>query len=194
EILDKMAPLAIKEKYLTTKDYVSTAQIFQSSLKTPGEVRLSSQQVLENGIREGVSMGLFGLGELIDDNPKCVYFKESPTVSFSGNEIIIKNTICEEQRKEPEKSIAADKPPKESEKIDFGRKETEIDSGKVKKSIKLKIPVPKGKVSNLMGMMNLLNMKFNNLTIEIEATDGGISEQDYEDKIMETLRQMGVEI
>ncbi|MBN1351905.1 AAA family ATPase, partial [candidate division KSB1 bacterium] len=194
EILDKIAPLVIKEKYLTARDYVSTAQLFNSSLSTPGEARPSSQQVLENGIREGVFMGLFGLGELIDDNPQSVYFKESPTVSFSGNEIIIKNTICEEQIKESEKPKVADKPTPESEKFDFRGEEIETDLGKIKKSVKLKIPVPKGKVSNLMGMMNLLNMKFKNLTVEIEATDGSISEQDYEDKIMETLRQMGMEI
>lgn len=194
EILDKIAPLVIKEKYLTTKDYVSTEQLFNSSLTTPGEARPSSQQVLENGIREGVSLGLFGLGELIDDHPQSVYFKETPTVSFSGNEIIIKDAICKYQITESEKTIVADKPVVEAGATGFGITKEEPELGKVKKSVKLKIPVPKGKVSNLMGMMNLLNIKFNKLTVEIEATDGGISEQDYEDKIMETLRQMGVEI
>ena len=42
-------------------------------------------------------------------------------------------------------------------------------------------------------MMNLLQSKFGTLRIEISATDGEISEQDYEDKIEETLRQLGVE-
>jgi rubrerythrin len=38
-----------------------------------------------------------------------------------------------------------------------------------------------------MGIMNLLQSKFENLEIEILAEDGEISEQDYEDKIKEAL-------
>ena len=43
-----------------------------------------------------------------------------------------------------------------------------------------------------MGIMNLLQSKFENLEIEIMATDGSISDQDYEDKIMEAFRQLGI--
>jgi len=33
-----------------------------------------------------------------------------------------------------------------------------------------------------------------NLEIELHAKDGSISEQDYEDKIKETFRQLGIEV
>ncbi len=56
----------------------------------------------------------------------------------------------------------------------------------------MRFKVPKGKVLNIMGIMNLLQSKFENLQIEIVATDGSISDQDYEDKIMEAFRQLGI--
>lgn len=45
-----------------------------------------------------------------------------------------------------------------------------------------------------MGVMNLLQSKFDNLEIEVIASDGEISEQDYEGKIKEAFRQLGVDI
>jgi hypothetical protein len=45
-----------------------------------------------------------------------------------------------------------------------------------------------------MGVMNLLQSKFDNLEIELTANEGEISEQDYEDKIKEAFRQLGVDI
>lgn len=45
-----------------------------------------------------------------------------------------------------------------------------------------------------MGVMNLLQTKFETLQIELSARDGTISEQDYEDKIKEAFRQMGIEL
>ena len=69
EILEKVAPLFLREKYLLSREYVNTEQLYQSLLKTPGETRVISKMVLEQGITEGVSMGLFGLGELEDDKP-----------------------------------------------------------------------------------------------------------------------------
>ena len=60
--------------------------------------------------------------------------------------------------------------------------------------MQLKFQVPKGKISNIMGVMNLLQNKFETLQIELVACDGNISEQDYEDKIKEAFRQMGIEV
>jgi len=44
-----------------------------------------------------------------------------------------------------------------------------------------------------MGVMNLLQSKFESLEIELTASGGEITEQDYEDKIKETFRQLGIE-
>lgn len=59
--------------------------------------------------------------------------------------------------------------------------------------VHLKFQIPKGKVSGIMGMMNLLHSKFESLEIEINAARGEMSKQDYEDKIEETLRQLDIE-
>ncbi len=45
-----------------------------------------------------------------------------------------------------------------------------------------------------MGVMNLLQSKFEILEIELMANEGAISEQDYEDKIREAFRQLGIEL
>ena len=54
--------------------------------------------------------------------------------------------------------------------------------------------VPKGKVSGLMGVMNLLQHKFDRLDVALAAEHGEISEQEYEDKIQEAFRQLGIEV
>ncbi len=45
-----------------------------------------------------------------------------------------------------------------------------------------------------MGVMNLLQSKFETLGVEFTARDGAISEQDYEDKIKEAFRQIGIRL
>jgi hypothetical protein len=43
-------------------------------------------------------------------------------------------------------------------------------------------------------ILNYLQSKFANLRIEVFATEGSLSEQEYEDKIEEALRQSGIEL
>jgi len=63
-----------------------------------------------------------------------------------------------------------------------------------RRRVRLQFTVPKGKVSSLMGVMNLLQHKFDRLDIVLSAEDGEISEQEYEDKIQEAFRQLGIEV
>ncbi len=63
---------------------------------------------------------------------------------------------------------------------------------KTRSEIQLRFKVPKGKIANIMGVMNLLQSKFETLEIELIANDGAITEQDYEDKIKEAFRQLGI--
>ncbi|MDD1744403.1 MAG: hypothetical protein LUQ20_01125 [Candidatus Methanoperedens sp.] len=103
EILEKIAPLVLREKYLTGREYVSTEQLYHSSLKTPGETRTINRAIWEQGIAEGVSKGLFGLGDLESNKPICRYFKEKVSIALSGNEIVISEALCNDQRKKEEK-------------------------------------------------------------------------------------------
>jgi len=61
EILERIAPLVIKERYLKEQDHVKVLQIYDSMLKTPGERRTSGPDIIYNSIKEGVKTGLFGL-------------------------------------------------------------------------------------------------------------------------------------
>jgi hypothetical protein len=198
EIIENIAPLVLKEKYLLGRDYVSTEQLYQSSLKTPGETRPINKAVLELGISLGVQKGLFGLGELEDGNPVCRYFKEQTSIAFSSNEVLICELICDQQTKREDKPVSdseqykipgIDISPEESDKT------REIERGLqigTKDEIQIKFKIPRGKVASIMGVMNLLQSKFENLEIELIATDGSISEQDYDDKIIEAFRQLGI--
>lgn len=140
--------------------------------------------------------GLFGLGEVEDDKPICRYFKEQATVAFAGNEVIISEALCQEQMKKEERPEVQLYPePKPEIPLEIGEKKDE--SGfqvKSRDKVQLHFGVPKGKVSGIMGVMNLLQSKFETLKIELIARDGTISEQDYEDKIEEAFRQLGIEL
>jgi len=195
EILEKIAPLVIREKYLAGKDYCMTKQIYQASFKTPGETRVLNKKVFEEGIAEGVNKGLFGLGELEEDEPICRYFKEMPPISFSDNEVIIDEKICIAQIKEEKQPVSTGSTEEIGEvKSETDKSETTaiIERGKAREKVHLRFKVPKGKVSSIMGIINFLQSRFENLSIEITATEGTISEQDYEDKIKETFRQLGI--
>jgi len=195
EILERIAALVIKEKYLSGKEYVLTEQLYQSSLKTPGEPRPIGKTVLEQGIAEGVNRGIFGLGELEDGKPH--YIRENSSAALYGNEIVISEEVCRKQREEEEGLIPEPQPGVEDKgvgKPDDDEQVLPIPSRQeVRRVVQLKFQIPKGKVSGIMGMMNLLQSKFGTLEIEIKATDGEISKQDYEDKIEETLRQLEIE-
>ena len=196
EILETVHPLVIKERYLKTDESVSTEQLYQSSAKTPGEARVIGQG-WESGIRAGVEQGLFGLGELEDEKPVCRYFKERPpSIAFSGSEVIIREDICIAQ-KEAEKE--KEKPPEPLYPPDDGTKKKIIEPPGPepppdgRNSVHLKFTIPKGKVAGLMGVMNLLQLNFDNLQIELLATEGQMSDQDYEDKIKEAFVQLGID-
>jgi hypothetical protein len=45
-----------------------------------------------------------------------------------------------------------------------------------------------------MGVLNLLQQRFGSIHLEIKAHRGSISQDDYVNKIEETLRQLGIEI
>lgn len=199
EILERIVPLVLEKKYLVDKDYIFTAQIYQSLLRTPGEARPVDKSVLAQGIVEGVKKGIFGIGELEGGKPICRYFKEEATVTFFDNEVLISEPICREQRKKEEPSEG-----KESVSLHPTKQDMPVISEKVedeskpeegfKESLLFRFIVPRGKLADIMRIMNYLQSKFRTLEIELIATDGRISDQEIEDKVKEAFRQLGIEI
>jgi len=191
-IVESFSPFAIKEKYLRDNLFVSTGKIYKSSLTTPGEIRFKNREALENSIKEGVLTGIFGAGELIDDKPKCLHFKEDSPVYLSDNEIIIKSEICEEQLKEKQypkggggsggiiKEPGHPIPPAPPGVEQYSK-------------IKLHFSVPRGKISSIMGLMNFIQSKFEKLDVTLSASEGSITNEEIEDKIKETFMQLGID-
>ena len=58
----------------------------------------------------------------------------------------------------------------------------------------LKFKIPSGHVADIMRLMNLLQTKFKTLEIELNAKDGAITDQDYENTIRETFRQLDIDV
>lgn len=194
DILEKMAPIVIREKFLKGKEFVEMQGIYKASLSVQGETRYADEDVVKNCVREGVANGTFGLGELKDGVPVCRYFKEMiPTLDY-GDPVIIDAEICKKQKRSqapsyttvtPQPSggstMPVDEPPPDP---------TTPVSNKLKQ-LQLDFPLPMGKASSLLGMINFIQKQFKSLKITIIATEGEMDKQDYEDKVKETLRQIG---
>lgn len=197
EIIEKLTPIKLKQKYLNKMEFVETKKIYESFLKTPGEIRIVSEDVLKNCIKEGVEEGLFGLGYLEEDKAKCKHYKESVLPEFSDEEIILKSEFCEEE-KVPDKTAESIEKVSSQPQIGGAIKEppgiTEI--SKRYKTITLKLKnVGFGKMSCITKLLNYLTSKFKRceVKIEISAQEGEISEAEYENQILETLKQLGIE-
>ncbi|MCX6246558.1 MAG: DUF499 domain-containing protein [Bacteroidetes bacterium] len=203
DILQRIVPVVIKEKYLKDKKFVHIDPIYTASLTTRGETRFETKDVLLSCIHEGVKNGVFGVGVLEEDKPICKFFKEPLSILEYGDYIIIEASICKEQKQKERQELENKEQGKlpDSTGLEIG----EPVPGKAKpqdgqfatptmKEVKLHFYVPHGKTSSLVGMLNLLQRNFQKLDITIHATQGEISEQDHEDKIKETLRQMGIDV
>ncbi|WP_448589007.1 ATP-binding protein [Thermodesulfobium sp.] len=204
EILENMVPIVIKEKYLSNKDYVHTKKLLDTFYRIPGEPRIKDKYTLQKAISDGVLKGIFGLGELDADIPRCIYIKEKPEIGFSDNEIIIKENLCvkkHEEDKRPqviikvEENVIKETSPSKSFDTQAIAETKELNEYEtVEKNINLSFKIPKGKVSDIFRIVNLIQTQFESVYIDIKATDGSMSKQDYQNKIIEALQQLNIEI
>lgn len=199
EILEKLSPLIIKEKYLGDNNYVITRNIIESFYKTPGEIRIISEKVLTDAIKEGTKQGLFRAGYLENDNPKPQYFQEEFQPSLEETEIIIKAELCQKEDRETEIKERSDtyvvtQPIELKEEI----REEEKPKGRFKShnKIYLELSTKPGKLSDIVRIINLIKDKFEdvNITVTISAQNGEITIEDYENKIKEAIYQAGITI
>ena len=207
KVLKKLAPKVLMDKYLKD-DYVSVANLYNSWMTVPGELRPLSRSVLENAVREGVRAKIFGFGYLVDGKPDCKYFGNAPTISFSDEEVVIRDSLCENASPVGGDTQTTLKPSESS----FGGSETDklsIDDGKksesssavssgdadveYKEHVKLTMPIPKGRVYDVFkGIIMPLGKKFDDIEITIVAKEGKMSESEYSRTIEETLAQLGI--
>jgi len=208
-LVEKLVPLVIKQRYLAARDFVETQQLAESGSRTPGEMLAIGRHVWENCIAEGVRHGLFGLGELGEnDQPQCLYFREEVTPSLQRSELLIRAEICEQQKAQP---AAGQLPAGASTQGGIAEAPAASASSTASPaawpaapgmagalqpahhSLRLRFTLPLGKVSDLFGLLRLLQERFRQLDITLEASEGAISQAEIEDKVRETFRQMGID-
>ena len=202
DILEKIVPIVIREKFLKGKEYVEIEPIYISSLTTQGEARYSNQEIIYECIKKGVEQGIFGIGRLAKGKPVCKHFQEAILSVGYGDEIIIDAEICIQQKTTAKEDVSlgitsstpggsttttTSEPPKDTSD------EQPTPEINIMKQLSLDFEIPVGKASSLLGMINYIQKNFKNVQIKINAQNGEIDKQDYEDKIKETLRQMGIE-
>ena len=199
DILENIHPLIIIEKYLRGDEPVSTEQLYNSSLTTRGELRGIDRDAWAKGIGEGAEGEHFGLGVLEEGVPVCLYFGKKPvTVSLSGDEVIlsanISSNLMREQSSEDDQENSLAETGNENELTNDDEVSDETTPQNTLKEVSLRFTVPEGQVPGLLGMMSLLQSNFDQLHIQLRATGGEMSEQEYEDTIGETVVQLGIEL
>lgn len=197
EILERIAPLVITEKYLKDKEYVKLNQIYDALLRTPGERRVQNASVIEEGIKQGVIQGFFGIGEVKEDGKAVLrYFKEDATISSTDTEVLMNETSCLAQRQPSSTTIGTPAPENGLKGTPGIAEPAQISEpiGKVMRELSLRFLIPRGKISQIMGVMNFLQSKFQSLEMEIKAKEGSLTEDEYVDKIKEAMKQLGIDL
>ncbi len=203
EILERISSRVIKDKYLGDKEYIEIKTLYESLLKTPGELRIVSREGFVEGIKEGVEKRVFGLGHLENGEPLCDVIGETVSVNFDEGVIIVKPELCRRKEKESEEVgedqyTPGEKPPTPIREggSEYGSSSSGESMGAVKESIRMNLEVPVGQISTIVRVVNYLRNKFEQCSVKvtIQASDGKISEADYEDKILEALKQAGIKV
>lgn len=203
EIVEKVH-LIISQKYLSNKEYIKTKDVYEAMLKTPGEIRIRSLDSFKDSIKEGVRQGLFGLGNIKEDNGEveCRYFKaDYVNVTLDYDEIIINGDFAQRLISEPKQYVTETKDIKQTpvEVKQVQEVKTEMKQvGGIKNNMRdhicLEFIIPKGKVADILHMIRFLQTKFDEVKITIDATKGSIQEDEYINKIKETLKLLDIRI
>lgn len=201
KILEKLTALLIKNKYLKN-DYVSTTSILESFYTTPGEIKIINEEVFKDAIKEGVKKGLFGLGKLENNKVICDSFKEECVPELVEREVLVKEEFCT-AKEELDSIESVEKPsstptytPTSMPEVTVSEKDEVYPAKERYSRIYLKFPILIRQLSNVREIINYIKSKFENLeiTIEISAKEGEIKKDEFEDKIIEALRQTGIEL
>lgn len=200
EIVEKLSPLLIIEKYLGSKDYLELKQLYKTLLSTPGEPRISRDKFIES-IKSGVKDGYFGFGFVRDGEIECTAIGEKPEITLQEYESIIRKELCDKDEVEETETVTGDK----SKPTVVGTTPQPQPAPKPEshsilpayKGLTLSVKLPKGKFSEFYrGVLSTIEDSFENTEVEItiKAKNGQITKSDYENRIKETLIQIDAEI
>ena len=138
------------------------------------------------------------MGIIVGEEITCNYFpgEITPNITFEENEVIVNEKECSAIKTKLEGSKQPDKPEKReigSGTTDAGFTGTSTSSTIDEISeIQITFEVPRGQVSQIMGLMNFLQQKYQKLSLQIGATDGTMTDGELSDHVKETLKQLGI--
>ncbi len=188
-IRENITPDDILNEYLGDNEAISTNIPFHYDSQSTNEPR-PLLDTWKSAIREGVKKGTFGIGNKADDEITARASMQEPlTITLDENEVIIQaSLIPTDLRDDPPLE-----PPDDDENTDNGKENDPLADGSSKITIGIRFKLPHGKVSNVAQHLNLLQSKFQNMQLELNASEGEISQDAYEE-FKENLRELGTEI
>ena len=188
-IRENIAHEDILHEYLRNNEAISTNLPFQYDPKSTNQPR-PLLDTWKSAIREGVRKGTFGLGNKVADNITLSAFMQEPsTITLGDSEVLIQAAICTELIVEPPIPVQPDN----GENTDNGEDDEPLPDGQSKKTIGIRFRLPHGKVSNVAQHLNQLQSSFQNMQLELKASEGEISEDDYAE-FKDNLRELDIEI
>lgn len=178
-IRENITPDDILNEYLGDNEAFSTSAPFQYDPQSTNKPRPLLDAWI-SAIREGVKKGDFGIGNKAGDEitPRAS-MQEPLTITLHENEVIIQASLCPNTFVEPPPEP---EPPEPEPPLDQTRK-----------TIKIRFKLPQGKVSSVTNELNKLHSNFQNMQLELNASDGEISQDAYEE-LKENLRELEIEI
>ena len=202
-IATRIGMIALRTRYLSDKSVVETSDLLKAMLSVPGELRPVGKYVVENAIMDGVSGGEFGLGEVVDGEPKVKFFAQQASVSFEPGEVLISASLCKREQKPKEYSCSKcgyktnssedlyEHQKSHESKPSPTEPEPDGDYTNLEQSrLTFGFDVPEGQVNHVGHMLLKIASHYKILNIRIDASEGKMSRHDV-DMIKETLKQIG---
>ena len=180
----------ILKEYLKENEAISTSQPFKYNPQVTNDPK-PLRDTWEQAIREGIQKGVFGIGEKIGDEVIQHPFKqEPPAITLDDNEVLIHASLCTGLIAHPPQP---DLVPTGNPGGVMPPKSGPTSAGLPRKAIGIRFMLPQGKVSNVAPYISQLQASFQNMQIELKASDGEISSDTYEE-LKEKFLELGIEI
>ncbi len=197
-IVKHISPRVLQKKYFQHTDYVPTQVLWNTWSRTPGETRFESKDVLLRALQEGVKQALFGYGYLEDGQPTCRAIGDSVEFTFEESEIIIAPEHCKLPTEATSESTTTVTPPPPSGVHDQQSTYTAPAPPEPElrwEELNLRFRVPRGKLSDIVRMLNYLQQFYDEFEIDmtVRARGRGISHADFDTRVAETFRQTGID-
>jgi len=219
EIISNLHYRPIVRKFLSEKEKIATSKIFEQYYKDRELSMLESDDVLKDAITDGIEAKKLGIAmidgeEIIENTLLFGTSAVSEDITFDEEEYLLKGTYVEKiacsecgsllvdgvcpqcEKEEGETTEDEEEEKEETEEEKDEEEETEI--SKYKK-LRMEVEnVPAGKIAALSrGVFTPLIDGYGDFSFKISLDledEEGISEKDLEEKVRETLRQIGAEI